>query len=320
MMTLVTGLPGRGKTLYAVQLIREAVTAGRKVYSDIEGLKIPVESIPDDWRDTPPGSLIVYDEAHRRFPSSGRAGPSPDEQVNRLDTHRHSGHDFVFVTQYPGKLHKVIRDLVDRHVHLVRAMGLQGALLHEWGFCQASPESPTARREADKLRWKFPRDLYRMYTSASTHSRYNAIQMPPRAIWLVIGTVFLIFLLWRIASSFQDRIADSSGETVAAAFTPSVLLTASPPVAPVGAPGDIRGCITLGYSCRCFGDEMAVLVVDQWDCIMWSADPWSIRPVPYVYTPPPMYVPPLPASSGSAGQGSSPSSSSSGSSFLGGGI
>lgn len=316
MMTLVTGLPGRGKTLYAVLLVREAVTAGRKVYSDIEGLKIPHEVIPPpeepwDWRDTPPGSLIVYDEVHRRFPASGRGGESRIEQVNRLDTHRHSGHDFVFVTQYPGKIDKVIRDLVDRHVHLVRAFGLQGSLLHEWGFCQPSPESPTARREADKVRFKFPKDLYKSYASATTHSRYNAIQLSGRAWLFPVLAIALVFLLWRVVGSFSDRTAGPSAtpEDIAvgtlqlqSSYAPQ---SQTSPPAPVGASGDIRGCITRGQSCRCFTDLQLVAAVDPWDCIIWSADPWAIQPLPYAYQPPPMYVPPLASTSGTVEQGTS---------------
>lgn len=294
MMTLVTGLPGRGKTLYAVQLVREAVTSGRKVYSDIEGLKIPHEVIPPpeepwDWRDTPPGSLIVYDEAHRRFPSSGRAGPSPDEQVNRLDTHRHSGHDFVFITQYPGKLHKVIRDLVDRHCHMVRAFGLQGALIHEWGYCQASPESPTAKREADKVRWKFPRDLYKLYASASTHGRYNAFQLPGRAWMIPVGLIALAWLLWSIVSSFSARM--SGGEKPAPAPVSGAVMAR--PAALSGPPLTLRGCITYRGGCRCIDDRGAAVSIDLMDCVTWSVNPFAIQPVNHPYTPPAAYVPPL---------------------------
>jgi len=279
-ITLITGLPGRGKTLYAVQMIREAVTAGRKVYSDIEGLKIPgVEGIPQDWRETPPGSLVVYDEAHRRFPASGRAGPSPDDQVNRLDTHRHTSHDFAFVTQYPGKLHKVIRDLVDRHVHLVRAYGLQGSLIHEWGFCQASPESPTAKREADKVRWKFPRSLYSCYQSASGHGRYNSFSLPGRAIWLPVLGVALVLLLWRISASFSDRVGGPTEEPTLDADPVSLVARgfAARRDATDGRQGtDNRGCILVGERCNCFNDSGRVDIA-LFQCASMAADVWAAK-------------------------------------------
>ncbi|WP_157769457.1 zonular occludens toxin domain-containing protein [Xanthomonas campestris] len=34
MIYLVTGMPGNGKTLYAVEFIKKAVEKGRKVYTD----------------------------------------------------------------------------------------------------------------------------------------------------------------------------------------------------------------------------------------------------------------------------------------------
>lgn len=70
MMYLITGMPGNGKTLYAVDFIRKERAKGREVFSDIKGLTIEgVQPAPDDWRTIPNGALVVYDEAHKRFPS-----------------------------------------------------------------------------------------------------------------------------------------------------------------------------------------------------------------------------------------------------------
>ena len=78
MLTLITGVPGSGKSLRAVYELKKALDAGRPCYSDIEGLNMPgVLPAPDDWRTTPEGSFIVYDEAQKRpqFASTGRPGP-----------------------------------------------------------------------------------------------------------------------------------------------------------------------------------------------------------------------------------------------------
>lgn len=54
MMYLITGMPGNGKTLYAVDFIRKQLAKGRAVYSDIKGLSLPgVQPAPDDWRTHP---------------------------------------------------------------------------------------------------------------------------------------------------------------------------------------------------------------------------------------------------------------------------
>ena len=132
MMTLITGVPGAGKTLRAVQLIRAAVNEGRPVYSDIDGLALDgVEPAPDDWRDTPEGSLVVYDECQHRWPSTGKPGAHPSEVVAAIDTHQHTGHDLMFVTQAPRKVHHSIRQLVGQHFHHNRVGGFQGAQVFE---------------------------------------------------------------------------------------------------------------------------------------------------------------------------------------------
>ena len=73
MITLITGTPGAGKTLYAVSLLDKYAKENikllqngqepRPLYADIDGLDMEgVEMPPDDWRDTPEGSVIFYDE------------------------------------------------------------------------------------------------------------------------------------------------------------------------------------------------------------------------------------------------------------------
>ncbi|EQD37260.1 Zonular occludens toxin, partial [mine drainage metagenome] len=57
--------------------MKKALDAGRPCYSDIEGLNMPgVLPAPDDWRTTPEGSFIVYDEAQKRPSSPVRVGPA----------------------------------------------------------------------------------------------------------------------------------------------------------------------------------------------------------------------------------------------------
>jgi len=65
-LKLVTAPPGTGKTLLLIKMIFEYLKQGRRVYSNIDQLKIEeVLPIPHnaDWRDYPDGSVIIYDEA-----------------------------------------------------------------------------------------------------------------------------------------------------------------------------------------------------------------------------------------------------------------
>jgi zona occludens toxin (predicted ATPase) len=65
-LKLVTAPPGTGKTLLLIKMIFEYLKEGRRVYSNIDQLKIEeVLPIPNnaDWRDLPDGSVVIYDEA-----------------------------------------------------------------------------------------------------------------------------------------------------------------------------------------------------------------------------------------------------------------
>lgn len=71
MAILITAPLGTGKTLKCMELIFEYLNEGREVYTNIIGLKISgvriIESNalhPFDWRDLPPESVLIYDEAH----------------------------------------------------------------------------------------------------------------------------------------------------------------------------------------------------------------------------------------------------------------
>lgn len=65
-LKLVTAPPGTGKTLLLIKMIFEYLKQGRRVYSNIDQLKIE-EVLPishnADWRDLPDGSVVIYDEA-----------------------------------------------------------------------------------------------------------------------------------------------------------------------------------------------------------------------------------------------------------------
>lgn len=69
-LKLITSPPGTGKTLLLIKMIFEYLKEGRRVYSNISGLKIEeVLPIPAnaDWRDYPDGSVWIYDEAQEHI-------------------------------------------------------------------------------------------------------------------------------------------------------------------------------------------------------------------------------------------------------------
>lgn len=261
MMTLISGTPGAGKTLYAVDMIRaeRARSPDRSIYSDIDGLHdFGVLPMVDDWRETPEGSLLVYDEAHVRFPGSGRPGPSSIEAVNRMDTHRHTGHDMVFVTQWPNKIDHVIRSLIGRHVHLSRQMGIQAANVHEWDHVQAKPNDYHERMQANTSRWHYPKDLYDKYVSATDHATHNKIRIPRRMLALGLTIVGLFGV-----SGYMFFQSDGLAPSSSALSHQIEQAEPSPAVLPVPI---VVGCAASDTYCACYDLDGLPIVITQSQC------------------------------------------------------
>jgi len=191
MIYLVTGVPGSGKTLYAVGMIKKWLAEGRVVFVDIKGWnheKFGTQESPSDWRTTPEGSVVVYDECQGIFPSDGLRGRPNDERLTAMEMHRHTGHDLVFITQAPTFVHAHIRKLTGKHYHVYRAMGLQGATVYSWdGVCD-QPNDKSNHRTADIERWTYPKDDFNLYKSATVHT--HKFRLPKK--FLVIGIAALV--------------------------------------------------------------------------------------------------------------------------------
>jgi zona occludens toxin len=194
MITLITGTPGSGKTLYAVwHEIRLACERGRSVYSSgIPKLKLPVVPLSDSeihqWHVTDPklnpndpdevtklsniaeGSLVVIDEVQRLWRPAGSGAAVPAD-IAGLETHRHHGLDFVVICQHPSLLHRNVRALVGRHIHL-RATAL-GNYLYEFPEWCENPQTKSARTSCVRSRYRLPKAGFDLYESASLHVKAN---------------------------------------------------------------------------------------------------------------------------------------------------
>lgn len=194
-ITLVTGLPGHGKTLYSLARWKpEAEKAGRPVFhNSIPGLSIPGWQSWEvkDWEQLPAGSLLIVDEAQFAFPVTGR-GQTP-EWVQKLATHRHLGLDIVVITQNPMLLDAFVRRLVDRHFHVVRKFGTRFATVYE--FVNGAKDD-VAKSRSDGIRhdFRFPSEVYGWYKSAELHT--VKARIPARVYMLAVLPVLFFVLVW----------------------------------------------------------------------------------------------------------------------------
>lgn len=154
MLFLFTGKPGSFKTAKAATKALDYLKEGRPVYTNIDGFDYEgVNPLPEDqdWRNTPDGSVVIYDEAQQFdfFKYKGREKLSTDGRVQELETHRHTGHDIILITQSPNFLHNHLLGLVGSHYHLHRAYGRGFADVFLWRYAVMMPDSTGSKNKAE---------------------------------------------------------------------------------------------------------------------------------------------------------------------------
>lgn len=200
MITLITGVPGSGKTLSVVSDLAKKVKkewAGRKIFTHgIPELTIPTEKIPEGhtindmnvWLQYPEnnGSVVIIDEAQNIFPPRSSGSKTP-ELVEWLHVHRHSGVDIILITQMPGRIDKQVRDLVGAHYHIHKTpLGVR--MRYFWDYCENSPKSgmKNARPEV----YKFDKKAFGLYKSAEIHTK---VKTPKSRVLWVIPLALVVF-------------------------------------------------------------------------------------------------------------------------------
>lgn len=283
MITLITAVPGSGKTLSCIKIIEDALRAGRPVFTNINGLvkdKFPnnhnLYEAPDDWRDTPEGSLVIYDECQQMhlYPSNAQRGLVTDERLTAMETHRHTGHDLVFVTQAPTFVHHHVRKLVGEHIHLYRGRGLGGAMRYEWSHTCDSPNDRKEQQRANSEFWKFPKQYFNYYKSSTMHT--HSFKLPKKlAIFLFCLLAAIIFIIYRVYSN-SGLASFSAHEAIALAAQPQAQQATKAQIPTQPLPFDISnkleesiplgGCISSVTRCQCYSVSGVTLNVSDEEC------------------------------------------------------
>ena len=217
MITIRTGLPGAGKTLFTVHdyIARPPLGSApvREVY--VSGIDLVPDSVPfiplDEptrWMDCPAGSLVIIDEAQRFFRNRPPGAPVPD-YVAALETHRHLGIDLVLVTQDPMLIDKHVRRLAGEHFHAKRTFGLSSITMYRWQRCVDDPLDFHTKKEAEKVRRKYPKKIFKCYKSAEIHTVKRKI---PFRVWATFAVLLALgpigwFAYHHISGMFAADVA-----------------------------------------------------------------------------------------------------------------
>jgi zona occludens toxin len=209
MITLTTGLPGGGKSLYTICYIKRlSEKESRPVfYHGIKDLALPWIQLEDPakWYECPDGAIIVIDECQSTFRPRANGSTVP-RHVAELETHRHKGHDLFFITQHPMLLDPNVRRLVGKHFHVVRNFGFNKATVHEWNQLKESPD----KTRSDSIRHDFiyPKEAFGYYKSAEVHTVKGKL---PARIYMLLVIPFLVAGLVWAAFSVLSRSKDAEG-------------------------------------------------------------------------------------------------------------
>jgi len=233
MIHLITGQPGHGKSLRALELGLAYLKEGREVFLvRIPGVDYAATGFKEleslsQWRETPKGAVIIADEVWRDVPARpvGKAGP---EWENELAVHRHSGKDFLLLTQKGDQVSTFVRGLVDQHTHVRRKFGTEVATLLTWDRYQPAVASNAEVRDARKKLWRYPKEIYKLYKSADAHTVKR--NLPWQMFAIPVLVVVVIFLGWYVFHRFKTQHGTMPEAAAVAAGAPAPGATVAAPV------------------------------------------------------------------------------------------
>ena len=304
-ISLLTAVPGGGKTSYAVwNVIKKAHEQGKIIYTvGIPKLTIPTIELSYDqvrqWFKTSPneeglpellniehGSIIVIDEVQRIWPATGS---KISDDIKELSVHRHYGLTFFLITQAPNLIHRNVLALVDRHLHI--GVNWAGRKIYEWSEYCRSPSTKTSKDTAITFNYKLPKESFSLYHSATQH-----VQAKKRApmtfyiflIAILLTIVFAYFGVQRVvAKTNPDTEIILSDETV----KEQPVIASPQPVKPVELQRNLFDVQLLTHDidwsivsaclaspklgCVCYGQSGQRLVVPKESCELAVTSGWD---------------------------------------------
>lgn len=224
-ITLITAIPGSFKTTRAVWWIKQAIKDGEMVYvCNLNGLKVPGVmpwEDPTKWRDLPPGSVLVIDEAQTFF--RARRGGEPPKYITDMETIRHQGVRLILITQRVSYLDSHLRGLVGLHEHMMRDDGDPYATIVRANTCIENTDELVKRKTSahyDHEKWTPDPALFADFQSAQVHTVKRVIKTKYKRGALMLGAAVLLFggVFYSVFSSGASKAHEEGDPALTAAL------------------------------------------------------------------------------------------------------
>ena len=329
MITLITGGPGLGKTALTIDLLQKEY-AGRTVFANIRGLNIDHVELPkvEEWTRQstnaqgveeyeftfPAGSVIVIDECQRFFPPRATGSKVPIT-LRAFETHRHTGVDFILITQGTRLIDVHIRSLIKGGRHIFLHHAFLSRYRFERNEC-IDEDDRSSRALAAKRKFKLPRHVFKLYKSSELHTKPSRSKLPIQAYVLGVAVILLIGFGYRIYTRANEIIPNKTIPAQVASegtaqpspvsrratevYLPIPLVDKMTPkdpddhlsaplyaeVKPLPTPPTITGCIASKEACNCYTQQNTTIWVPDKQCRTRAAgnyyDPY-LKPPPEDY-------------------------------------
>lgn len=292
MISIITGLPGAGKTSWLVEQVLmklaaknweekavdsdgNPVTVKRRLFTNVKGLLLEHELIGEDelnsWPDwVKPGDIIVFDEIQKPWPKVP-AGTKKPKCISELETHRHYGIDIYGLTQHPNLVNDALITLAGQHKHVRKVGNSRFATVYEW---DGVSRTLLYKNSVSKSPWRRGKDVEKMYRSSALHTKQK--RTLPTVLWIVLACLIgLPIGFYQYSGKFKERFfSQKPAALVASASTKPGDNQVKPPeptdamslanAKPInttipGAPGHVdekpiifAGCARIRERCQCF--------------------------------------------------------------------
>lgn len=294
MLTVITGLPGSGKTAGVVERFlmplaakdwqEEAITPGgekvtvkRRLFTNINGLLLEHEKIDAEdllkWPEwVKPGDLIVFDEVQKPWPLTGANKEQP-KCITELETHRHYGIDMILMTQHPMLINAAIVRLAGQHLHIRKLGNSRFATIYEW---DGVSRTLLYKNAFAKKPWRRSKEAEKVYRSSSLHTKQKRA-IPTVLFVILVCLIAFPVMVWKFGDNFKDRYfsgkpliptaqpvdaAPKAGAVASVGGTQSVAgASGGPPAKAPGAPSEpvFAGCAAIRDRCECLDTRGGVV-------------------------------------------------------------